>query len=226
MKERFTGPRAKLAAGGIAISTVVAGCNIGERVVQPFAKAFPCDPNIIATTDTAAVRRTDPIKIPPQFTGGQEVTICFPMGEQTSVKPTLSTEQAVNNLLTQKDSAIRDNITPTQIDRAHNRLWTDFKTDLSITLPDDEKLTKNLIKKDYFKIMFNPDEGSNRGTRGTYVISAFIYAYDKSTSPGAKKAILQFTYLAYDYIATIAGQRDALNDLVHARLDYWFAGTQ
>ena len=174
MKERFTGPRARIAALGIAVATVGAACTPAQRAA--IEAAFPCAPRDVASvgetgTGTEPVsgttvdgqigvaRLTDPIVIPAKWTGGEtDVIICLPNpnAEQAVSRPTptptpeaistiSSTQEALDTLLGQKDKQIRNNIKDRQIEEELDKVWNKYKDHLgTLKLPYEEG---NLTKK-------------------------------------------------------------------------------
>ncbi len=77
-------PATRVAGVGL-LTTAIAGACSPDQVAQ-LQKVFPCEPGPnIATaagdTDTSSIKENTPITVPSFLTNGQELTICFPTGE-------------------------------------------------------------------------------------------------------------------------------------------------
>ena len=90
MKERFTGPRARVAVLGIAVATVGAACTPAQRAA--IEAAFPCAPEPVARAadgDTAVSKNPNQITISGDIIDDRKAAIIyFPTGKQTITPPT------------------------------------------------------------------------------------------------------------------------------------------
>jgi len=116
LRGRITGPKARVAALGIAVATVGAACT--PEQIATIQKAFPCPPRDVASigetgtgTEPVSGEREDSqtavaqnrlltIELPAFLTNREEIVICIPTaptGEQAIARPTPTPEVDVTN---------------------------------------------------------------------------------------------------------------------------------
>ncbi|MBI3984484.1 MAG: hypothetical protein HY344_00885 [Candidatus Levybacteria bacterium] len=91
LKGILKSPKTRRIALAGSVAATAAACAPLQQFATRMEDAFPCDnPPIAAVDGGATIARTDPVKLPlpRSLTGGEDIFLCFPTGEQISVEPT------------------------------------------------------------------------------------------------------------------------------------------
>src|SRR4030042_2377652 len=136
MKERFTGPKARLAATTLAVVSAggaAAACTPAQQAA--LEGMFPCPtPGPIAAaaggetgdSQTAVINRTAAVEIPAFLTNGETIVVCFPTGEQAVARPRPIKGNVVLDQIVHQEKTDIEKTSYGEVKRAVNSFWEKY----------------------------------------------------------------------------------------------------